>query len=307
MSCSRVLDLMAAHSGMVSGPSDASNLERIELTMLCVQSMVTTLLMVIGGLAPASVPMQSFQDPVLLASGHAAHELDPLVSPVLQTISSGTGRLRRMRAKKTRCRLWRAAVNGAEKVATVNATTNTKEAGNIIEELVPMSAVEKVVETIQQKNEEGNQKLSNDMLAVLDMKTSALQRQVADLSEEVKSKDCTIKVLQQDLQQMRAVGNNEVFNWAMSDGSESLHGEEELCANMHVQIFGLVSKPELNGLHGILVRLEGVNGDRWQVDLGAALGVKLIRPSNLRCLGKQRDAAATSGNVTDIQYHSNDM
>ena len=66
------------------------------------------------------------------------------------------------------------------------------------------------------------------------------------------------------------------------DGSSV--AEDELTAGMQVQLRGLTGKAELNGRTGALIKFD-VDGDRWQVDLGSAAGIKLVSSWNLLACG----------------------
>jgi len=141
VSSPRVLDLMALHSGMPVGQADTLlNLERIELGMYCIQSMVSSLL-ALGNTAHYVPPLQDVQDVSLVGSGHSGwHEPDPpFLSRTIQ--GSSTAQLRRKRAKATRDRLWRAGQGACESapILQCDVFTNTTEAGCLTQELVSQS------------------------------------------------------------------------------------------------------------------------------------------------------------------------
>ena len=227
--------------------------------------------------------------------------------------SSSVTKLSKKRAKATRSRLWHAVQHGCERAERKDASTNMKEAGAVSEELLPISSVEVAMEKMQQrfdqKYEEGTRALSREMASALETKISALQDQVDRLKEELEGKELTIKMLRQDLNRAQSdiVDGSEVRNWTASDDSDGMLEEDGLCAGMLAQVAGLKSMPELNGRHGLLVKLSGVDGDRWQVDLGSELGIKLVKPCNLRYLARQGDTATSITSPVDIHFHRNDL
>eukprot|EP00746_Dinoflagellata_sp_MGD_P166272 gnl/MRDRNA2_/MRDRNA2_96045_c0_seq1.p1 gnl/MRDRNA2_/MRDRNA2_96045_c0~~gnl/MRDRNA2_/MRDRNA2_96045_c0_seq1.p1 ORF type:complete len:339 (+),score=59.33 gnl/MRDRNA2_/MRDRNA2_96045_c0_seq1:146-1162(+) len=60
-------------------------------------------------------------------------------------------------------------------------------------------------------------------------------------------------------------------------------GTTKLESRMHVKIFGLKGKPELNGLHGVLQEYDQ-SKDRWVVHANSAKKLLEIRPCNLEVL-----------------------
>ena len=113
--------------------------------------------------------------------------------------------------------------------------------------------------------------------------------QVSEQQLEVTKMDLDIErkrvhILEQELDEEhsrdQAGTEIDLLNWmpSLDDGSSVC--DDDLRAGMVVQLNGLESKPELNGRWGTLVKYD-LEQECWQVDLGLALGIKLLKSSKL--------------------------
>ena len=148
----RVLDQMATHSDTLLGSAESlsSSLERIELGMYCIQSMVASLLGGGNGV-PAISPgsMGEVKDMHFMCDRHSRHESGTLARP-----SPSASKPRRIRARATRERLWRATQStttlgdGMTQVASFPDTTQTHHDDT---QVFSKSQVESIIRDVSQQ------------------------------------------------------------------------------------------------------------------------------------------------------------
>jgi len=123
--------------------------------------------------------------------------------------------------------------------------------------------------------------------------------------------------LQQELDQLISRGDiggsewDEVCEWSPAVDDASIADEDRLCVGMAVQLNALKAKTELNGRRGTLIKFD-VERDRWQVDLGIDIGIKLFKSCNLNpCMDVAADLDAgglqTHGGGHEPIRHINDL
>ena len=134
-------DLMASHLSIEASDSLALNLQRIEIATYGIHSMMSMLLMAGGSALPAYMQHRELNVPTR-ESGSCAPDLTTSVQSTNVTSSS---KLRRMRARATRNRLWHASQHSTNST-TAEASTSTQQLGSLAEELVPLSRVEQLLE-----------------------------------------------------------------------------------------------------------------------------------------------------------------
>ena len=98
----------------------------------------------------------------------------------------------------------------------------------------------------------------------------------------------------------------EVCDWSSSSDVDSSAGSEDLLPGAVVKLVGLATRPELNGRRGILVKY-ALEKDRWQVDLGVDLGIKLIKSCNVKATSGVNDWSFDIGFADAPQLRRNDL
>ena len=116
------------------------------------------------------------------------------------------------------------------------------------------------------------------------------------------------KLMEDDLSS-KEIGDPEVCEWASSSDEDSSAASDDLSSGMSVTLIGLASRADLNECRGILVK--HVHGrERWQVDLGTELGIKLIKGCNMKATGRHSDwnpACFDAGTPTGRHSDQNDL
>ena len=149
---------------------------------------------------------------------------------------------RRLRAKQTRNRLWTAAQSckdGSSSVCqAVQATsisTNTQTQGTVTEELVPISAVEKVVEEAYSRMhiqyEDSSRTLVKEMFAKYEADAKELQDKLNSANEELVAKKAAVEELQHMLAEARLGGCDDCDD-------SSFYEDDELGAGMQPRATG---------------------------------------------------------------------
>ena len=169
---------------------------------------------------------------------------------------------------------------------TCNASTTT-DICDISVELVPMSMVEPLLERCAERFQTHNEATARELATKLqerhDAEIDRLMKENESIVIELRAEQSKVQE-QEQKSSTHATGTHkrcdEVLDWGPCFDDASSAEEDQLCVGMAVQIKALSARPELNGRWGTLVKFD-VERDRWHVDLGTELGIKLFKVSNL--------------------------
>ena len=169
------------HPEFATPESFSLYLQRIELTIYGIQSMMSTLLIVGGAAWCNSASNVGLNTDPKAESGSRVFDHPP--EKQMKSHIVPASKLRRLRAKATRQRLYHSAQEGCKCAASAEASKSTGQTGDVTEELIPLSRVESVLEESMNRQhqiyEESSRKLLQEIRAHCDIEVSALSSKLA--------------------------------------------------------------------------------------------------------------------------------
>ena len=170
------------------------------------------------------------------------------------------------------------------------------------DQMVPMSKVEALLEKSVDKAIEQNEETTRTIMHELQRRHES---ELAQMRNEVKEAVEELKQFK-DERNKEEIGEPEVCDWTSSSDVDSSVGSEDLLPGTAVKLVGLASRPELNGRRGILLKYV-LEKERWQVDLGVDLGIKLINGRNVKATTEYNDQSYVSFYADPPNLHRNDL
>ena len=189
------------------------------------------------------------------------------------------------------------------------------------EELIPLSKVEILIDEtttrLLKNSEDVTRTICTELRSRFNEETTQLRQQLEEVTvqlcnerEKSNSMELALELKSGQtsdycLPHVEDELDKEVLHWMPGFDSGSELSEPELEVGMVVQVYGLTSRPELNGRQGKLLKYD-LERDRWQVDLGVDLGIKLLRSTSLLAHRQQEDAPSQT-DVGKCRLHRNDL
>jgi len=208
--------MASLHSG-ATPDSIAMNLQRIEIAIYGIHSMMSMLLM-----AGCTTQLPIVQHVDRSVQGTELGSCVPdLSNSVQSTKVSSASQLRRMRAKATRNRLWSATQHRSSS-ATAESSTNTQQLGSCVEELVLVSRVKQILEASSESMHENYENSSRTLMKEVQRHYEAKLDQA---SEELKCKQASITALQLALDEMQVDPEQRTY-WKDDDASSDFAADE---------------------------------------------------------------------------------
>ena len=116
--------------------------------------------------------------------------------------------------------------------------------------MVPISEVEEILGKNMDQAIAANEETTRSIVRELQQRH---EPELAQLRYELKAATSKLKLMEDEFSS-KNIGKAEVCEWASSSDEDSSAASDSLSARMCVKLIGLVSRPDLNGRRGILVK-----------------------------------------------------